>query len=70
MKLGAIICLLLFVAGGALSIFQIWFAPLSADAFFKVLITQGILFIISLGITLVTREYLQDKELRKKGFID
>lgn len=70
MKWGASICLLLFVAGGLLAIAQIWFAPLSPDAFFKVLITLGILFVISLGVTLVTREYLQDKELRTKGFID
>ena len=70
MKWGASICLLLFVAGGLLAIAQIWFALLSPDAFFKVLITLGILFVISLGVTLVTREYLQDKELRTKGFID
>ncbi|MAB25939.1 MULTISPECIES: hypothetical protein [Pseudomonas] len=70
MKWGAGICLLLFVAGGLLAIAQIWFALLSPDAFFKVLITLGILFVISLGVTLVTREYLQDKELRTKGFID
>ncbi|MGB3596463.1 hypothetical protein ACS8E9_15300 [Pseudomonas neustonica] len=70
MKWGAVICLLLFVAGGLLAIAQIWFALLSPDAFFKVLITLGILFVISLGVTLVTREYLQDKELRTKGFID
>ncbi|WP_339666440.1 hypothetical protein [uncultured Pseudomonas sp.] len=70
MKWGAVICLLLFVAGGLLAIAQIWFALLSPDAFFKVLITLGILFVISLGVTLVTREYLQDKELRTNGFID
>ncbi|MEH6565799.1 MAG: hypothetical protein V7756_10790 [Halopseudomonas sp.] len=70
MKLGAIICLLLFVAGCALSIIQLWFAPLEPDTFFKVLVTLGILFVISLAVTLVTREYLQDKELRKNGFID
>ena len=70
MKWGAVICLLLFVAGGLLAIAQIWFALLSPDAFFKVLITLGILFVISLDVTLVTREYLQDKELRTNGFID
>ena len=70
MKTGAIICLILFVSGAAVSLIQMWFTPLSSDTFMKVLITLGILFVVALGITLVKREYLENKKLKDGGFID
>jgi len=70
MKYGSIICTGLFVLGVALSLVQLWFAPLDPELFFKLIITITALFVVALGITLVFKEYLSEKEMKKKGFID
>jgi hypothetical protein len=31
---------------------------------------MGAFFVIALGITLVVKEYLSEKEMKKKGYID
>ncbi|WP_197674236.1 hypothetical protein [Halopseudomonas litoralis] len=49
---------------------QLWFAPLDPALFFKLIITITALFVVALGITLVFKEYLSEKEMKKKGFID
>lgn len=70
MKYGSIVCTALFVMGVLLSLIQIWFSPLSAEIFWKLILTLGGFFIIALGITLVAKEYLSEKEMKKKGYID
>ena len=70
MKGGAIICTALFVSAVLLSLVQMWFSPIAAELFWKLLITIGAFFIIALGITLVAKEYLSEKEMKKKGYID
>ena len=70
MKGGAIICTALFVLAVLLSLVQMWFSPIEAELFWKLLITIGAFFIIALGITLVAKEYLSEKEMKKKGYID
>ncbi len=70
MKFGAIACLILFICGALLSLIQMWFAPLDSEIFFKVLITLGVLFVITLGVSLVRREYIDNKEMEKNNYID
>lgn len=70
MKYGSIVCTILFVLGVALSLIQMWFSPLDTLLFWKLLITIGAFFIVALGISLVFKEYLSEKEMKKKGFID
>jgi hypothetical protein len=70
MKYGSIVCTLLFVLGVVLSLVQMWFAPFTPELFWKLLITIGSFFVIALGITLVFKEYLSEKEMKDKGYID
>jgi len=70
MKYGSIVCTALFVFGVVLSLVQMWFAPLEAVLYWKLIITTGAFFIVALIITLVFKEYLSEKEMKKKGFID
>ena len=70
MKYGSIICTGLFVLGVALSLVHLWLTPLSPELFFKLIVTIGAFFVVALGITLVCREYVSDKEMKKKGYID
>ena len=70
MKLGLIAALAIAVGWGFLAIVQLWAAPLSAEAFFKVSVTAGILFAIVVLVTLAVREYTAEKKMKKDGFID
>lgn len=70
MKVGSIVCTLIFVAGMLLSLLQLWFEPFSAELFIKLLITLSVLFVVALAITLVVREYISEREMKKQGYID
>lgn len=70
MKYGSIVCTVLFVLAVVLSLVQMWFAPLAALLFWKLLITLGAFFTIALAVTLVFNEYLSAKDMKKKGYID
>ena len=70
MKIGAIICLFIFVAWILMSLMQLWFGILSSSMFWKLTITAGALFIVVLAISLVIREYVADKKLKEDGYID
>lgn len=70
MKLGSIICLVLFVAAALLILLQMWFTPLGAEIFTKILITLAVLFVVALGVTLVKKEYVEEKEMKDSGYID
>ncbi|WP_448247322.1 hypothetical protein [Thalassotalea agariperforans] len=70
MKYGSLVCTGLFILGVILSLVQMWFTPFETELFWKLLITIAAFFVIALGITLVCKEYLSEKEMKKKGFID
>ncbi len=70
MKYGSIVCTLLFVLGVFLTLGQMWFGMFEPELFWKLFITLVAFFIIALAITLVFKEYLSEKEMKKKGYID
>lgn len=70
MKTGSIICLVLFILGSLLSLAQLWFEPLTAEVFTKLIVTLVILFVVVLGITLVRNEYIENKKMKGSGHID
>lgn len=70
MYTGAMVCLAIFVLGALLSLVQLWFMPLSAEVFTKVMITLGVLLVVALVVTLVRREYLAEKKMKDQGYID
>jgi hypothetical protein len=70
MKVGAIICLCIFVAWVILALLELWFSILSLEVFWKLTITAGALFIVVLGVALVLREYVEEKKLKDDGYID
>jgi len=70
MKYGSIVCTALFVLGVVISLLQMWFSIMSAELYFKSIITISAFFVVSLAITLVSKEYLSEKEMKKKGYID
>jgi hypothetical protein len=47
-----------------------WFSFMEPDLFMKTIITVGAFFVVALAISLVFKEYLSEKEMKKKGYID
>ncbi|WP_395669757.1 hypothetical protein [Rhodoferax sp.] len=70
MKIGMITCLSIAIAWVFLAIAQLWFQIVSSDVFLKLSATAGLVVAIVLVVTLAIREYLTDKEMKSKGFID
>lgn len=70
MKYGSIICTFLFILAVLLTLLQLWFTIMDPELFVKTLITIGAFFVIALVVTLVFKEYLSEKEMKKKGYID
>lgn len=70
MKYGVISALFISILWSILAILQLWFSILNTDVFVKLTVTAGILLVIIVIVTLVIREYLSDKQLKKDGFLD
>jgi hypothetical protein len=70
MKIGIITCLTITILWVLLVISQLWFDVVSAEIFFKLSLTACILVAVVLLVTLGIREYLSEKEMKSKDFID
>lgn len=70
MKVGAIICSALAVIWVILALLQLWFGIFSMGVFVKISISAGLVFVIVLVLSLVIREYINDKAMKKDGYID
>jgi len=70
MKIGAILCLVIFVTWVFVALLQLWFDLLSGEVFWKLTVTAGALFVVVLGVSLVIREYIDEKKMKDDGYID
>ena len=70
MKYGVISSLTISVLWALLTIVQLWFSVLTSENFMKITISAAILVGVIVIVSLVVREYLSDKKLKKEGFID
>lgn len=70
MKWGIISGLVVGLGWAVLALVQLWMAPLTAEVFFKISVTAGVLLAAIVVVTLVVKEYLSEKKLKQDGFID
>ena len=64
MKPGVLISSLLFVAGIAVMLLQLWFSLWDAELFMKIMITLVALFIVSLVLSFVFKEMADTHQLK------
>ena len=64
MRFGTKFCISLFVLGALIALVQMWFVVMPVDIFFKVEMTLGIVFIVTLVLTFFAREAVETKRLR------
>lgn len=65
MNKGALISTGFFILGAAALLLQLWFSPWSADVFLKIIISIGVLFIVSLVISFLLSEAQETKKLNE-----
>lgn len=70
MKYGIMSALIISIVWVILALVQLWFNLIDPEVFIKLTISAVILVIIIVIVTLVIREYLSEKKLKKDGFID
>jgi membrane protein CcdC involved in cytochrome C biogenesis len=70
MRTGIIICIAIGILWAVIALIQLWFTPMDGDTFMKISITLGLIFVVVLVVTLVIREYLSEKQMKKDGYID
>ena len=64
MRFGTKFCISLFVLGALIALVQMWFVVMPVDIFFKVEMTLGIVFVVTLVLTFFAREAAETKKLR------
>ncbi len=70
MKTGIIISTAIFVIGVLLVLVQVWFSPWERILFEKIIFTVGGLFVITLVVSFVYKEYKENKKLKDGGDLD
>lgn len=70
MRIGSLLALLLFISGIVLIIVQMWFSIFERVLFLKIFVTLALLFVIVLSVTLVIRDYFEERDMRDSGHLD
>ena len=70
MRIASIFCLIVCVLWVLLAIADMWLDIMSAEIFIKLTVTLGLIAVLVLGIALVRREYVDEKQLKKDKYID
>lgn len=70
MKITVTLCLGILIFWALVALSQLWFTPLSAVIFVKLSITAGILDMVILVIGLCCREYCEERNMKKGGYLD
>jgi hypothetical protein len=70
MKYSTFLCFLLFLAGVVLGLVQLWFMPWSNETFFKLIVTDIALFIVSLIAVFLIRDNKESKKITGENSLD
>lgn len=70
MKIASIITGIVLVSYAIFALLWLWGAAISWETFVKVTITAGVVVVAVLGLALLYREYIEEKDMKKDGFLD
>jgi membrane protein implicated in regulation of membrane protease activity len=70
MKVASIISGVVFAIYAILLLVQIWSESMSWTVFFKLSLTAGIIIVVTFGLAMLYREYIQESEMKKDKYID
>ncbi|MFT7879044.1 MAG: hypothetical protein ABXS91_01510 [Sulfurimonas sp.] len=70
MKIASIISGMVFVLYAILLLLQLWVDVVSWSTFVKLTITAGVLIVVTFGVALLYREYIEEKRMKDDNYID
>lgn len=70
MKIASIISGMVFVLYAILLLLQLWVEVVSWTVFVKFTITAGVLIVVTFGVALLYREYIEEKRMKDDNYID
>ena len=70
MKIASIVSGMVFVLYAILLLLQLWVDVVSWSTFVKLTITAGVLIVVTFGVALLYREYIEEKSMKDDKYID
>ncbi|MDD3591300.1 MAG: hypothetical protein PHO65_01505 [Sulfurovum sp.] len=70
MKIASLISGTVFVLYAVLLLLQLWMEVVSWSVFVKLTITAAVLIVVTFGVALLYREYIEEKQMKDDHFID
>jgi len=70
MKSASIVSGVVFVLYAIVLVAQVWAEIFSWTTFFKVTITAGVIIVVTFGVAMLYREYIEEKHMREENYID
>lgn len=70
MRLASILGLAIACIWSGLALLQLWFETFAAETFFKLTVTAGILLVLDVVGALVCHEYIRERDLKDKRYLD
>ena len=70
MKIASMITGIILAAYAVFALVWLWGTAISWTTFIKVSITSAVVVVAVLGLAMLYREYIEEKEMKKEGFLD
>lgn len=70
MKIASIISGLVFAVYAILLLVQVWSEAMSWAVFLKLTVTAAVIIVVTFGLAILYREYVEEKSMRDDKYID
>ncbi len=70
MKIASLITGVLFALFGILLLVQMWGNVMPWEVFIKLAVTAGVIIVVTFGLALLYREYIEEKSMKDEKYLD
>jgi hypothetical protein len=70
MKIASIITGIIFALFAILLLVQMWAEVMPWETFIKLAVTSGVIIIVTFGLAILYREYIEEKTMKDEKYLD
>ena len=70
MKIASLVTGIIFALFAILLLAQMWGNVMPWDVFIKLTVTAGVLIVVTFGLALLYREYIEEKSMKEEKYLD
>ena len=70
MKIASLITGIIFALFALLLLIQMWGNVMPWDIFIKLAVTAGVIIVVTFGLALLYREYVEEKSMKEENYLD